>query len=114
MLQRLLYSSCSLSCYKIHKNSPNCTPPKKENQAETSTPSEFTCTEDTVLEEKLKLLQDNEKLKTLLKNPHLQNMMRDVDSAPNAELAMQKAMLEPIFVEMAEECLKVVEPRDNT
>lgn len=42
-------------------------------------------------------------------------MLVAIDNAPNPGSAMQQAMLEPIFVEFADECLKVIEPveKDN-
>lgn len=38
--------------------------------------------------------------------------MVTVDTADNAEEIMQKAMQEPIFVEFADACLKVVDPEN--
>lgn len=37
-------------------------------------------------------------------------MLSAIDSSSNPAAAMQHAMLEPIFVEFADECLKVIEP----
>lgn len=51
-----------------------------------------------------------DKLKALLGNPHLQEMLRAVDGAANAQTAMRRAMLEPIFTEFADVVLGVVEP----
>ena len=46
----------------------------------------------------------------MLENPHLQDLLLRVDSAANPEREIHKAMLEPLFVELADECLQVVEP----
>lgn len=37
-------------------------------------------------------------------------MLTAIDKSQNATEAMKAAMLEPIFVEFADECLKIVEP----
>lgn len=49
----------------------------------------------------------------LFRNKHLRDFLKEVDSAPNAWKAMKYAMLEPLFVEFADECLKVVEEKPN-
>uniref|UniRef100_A0A1A9WT51 Zinc finger HIT domain-containing protein n=1 Tax=Glossina brevipalpis TaxID=37001 RepID=A0A1A9WT51_9MUSC len=67
-------------------------------------------TEDTVAPEKLLQLAHSEELKNLLYNPHLRNFLQAIDVAPNAWKAMQAAMQEPLFLEFADECLKIVEP----
>ena len=56
------------------------------------------------------ILGCSNKLKQLLRNPHLRNLLKTVDSSSDAETIMQKMMLEPIFVEFADACLEVVEP----
>lgn len=84
-------------------------------------------TEDTVRSEPLKLLGlqifsfdpiyilikfilgSDEQIKDMLKNKHLRSLLKVVDDARNVEEIMQKAMLEPIFVEFADACLKIVE-----
>lgn len=53
---------------------------------------------------------NSESLKDLLRNKHLRDFVRAVDSSENAWKAMKFAMLEPLFVEFADECLKIVEP----
>lgn len=52
----------------------------------------------------------NEALKDLLRNPHLREFLRTVDSSENARKAMKFAMLEPLFIEFADECMRIVEP----
>lgn len=54
--------------------------------------------------------EHSEGLRNLLYNPHLRNFLKEVDSAPDAWKAIRSAMQEPLFLEFADECLKVVEP----
>lgn len=55
----------------------------------------------------------SEGLRNLLYNPHLRNFLRTIDVAPNAWKVMQAAMQEPLFIEFADECLKIVEPSSD-
>jgi hypothetical protein len=48
-------------------------------------------------------------MQQILQNPHLQELLVAVDRSPNPDRTMQLAMQEPLFVEFADECLKVVE-----
>ncbi|CRL08619.1 CLUMA_CG021372, isoform A [Clunio marinus] len=107
--------NCSLDCYKAHKDSEHCIPPiepEKESITEERIPSNinFFTTIDTVPPEKLQLLENSKAIKELLKNPHLRNFLQEVNSANNAWNAMKLAMMEPLFVEFADECLKIIEP----
>lgn len=45
-----------------------------------------------------------------MKNRHLRDYIRAVDSSSNARKAMRYAMMEPLFIEFADECMKIVEP----
>ncbi|XP_075167080.1 zinc finger HIT domain-containing protein 3 [Haematobia irritans] len=110
---------CSLKCYKGHKDSPECVDKVKEkdthesdNQDEEDEPTihEPFKTEDTVPKEKLQMLGDSMHLKNLLYNPHLRNLLTEIDTAPSAWKAIRAAMQEPLFLEFADECLKIVEP----
>lgn len=56
---------------------------------------------------------DCEPLKELLRNEHLRQYLIDIDSSANAWNAMKHAMAEPLFIEFADECMKVVEPPDD-
>lgn len=104
---------CSLNCYKEHQKS-ECKP--ESNTEDTNdvdnNPTIFLPfkTEDTVDPAKLEQLRTCEPLKQLLHNPHLRKLLQEIDIAPNAWNAMKVAMQEPLFVEFADECLKVVEP----
>lgn len=50
------------------------------------------------------------RLRELLSNPHLREFITQLDTTPDAWKAMKVAMLEPLFVEFADECMRVVEP----
>jgi hypothetical protein len=52
-------------------------------------------------------------MQRILQNPHLQELLVSVDKSPNPDCAMHLAMQEPLFVEFADECLKVVEPTED-
>lgn len=55
----------------------------------------------------------SEALKGLLRNPHLRRLVMSVDSAEDKAKAMKDAMQEPLFVEFADQCLKVIEPTET-
>ncbi|XP_053970517.1 zinc finger HIT domain-containing protein 3 [Hylaeus volcanicus] len=102
---------CSIACCKVHKES-NCEPPKPQQSEATKVNTikyEFP-TEDTVPIEKLQQLHLSKELKNCLRNPHVRNIMRSILTDKNPTKAIALAMTEPIFVEMADACLKVVEP----
>lgn len=102
---------CSLDCCKIHKSTP-CSPATPAI-AEDRTPSgeRVFQTPDTVPVESLKKLGESEELKALLRNPHLREFLRKIDSADNPARLMRKAMREPLLVEFVDECLRIIEPQ---
>lgn len=51
-------------------------------------------------------------MKKLLTNKHLQDLLQTIDQSEDPEKIMQKAMQEPLFVEFADACLKVVDTND--
>ena len=107
-------SYCSAACCNVHKGS-NCQPPNsQESEAPINTEPHTTNydfpTEDTVAIEKLEQLCHSEELKNCLKNVHLRDIMRAILTDANPTKAIALAMTEPIFVEMADACLKLVEP----
>jgi len=55
--------------------------------------------------------QSNEVLE-LLKNRHLRAMIKALDRSINPADDMQKAMMEPIFVQFVDQLLKIVENKD--
>ncbi|XP_051524265.1 zinc finger HIT domain-containing protein 3 [Myxocyprinus asiaticus] len=115
---------CSVSCFKRHKDDDSCHP-FKETAPPVSTPTpvshaEQPWTVDDLLDEdsqsdkvplqKLQQLGESEALKALLWNPHLRQVMMSVDSAEDKAKAVKNAMQEPLFVEFADQCLKIIEP----
>ncbi|XP_072548868.1 zinc finger HIT domain-containing protein 3 [Salminus brasiliensis] len=120
---------CSLDCFKKHKNEDSCQP-VKDTAPPVTTPLPEACpnsaeepwTTDNLLDEnsqsdrvplgKLQQLGESEALKSMLQNPHLRQLMMAVDSADDKGEAMKKAMQEPLFVEFADQCLKIVEPTE--
>jgi hypothetical protein len=57
--------------------------------------------------------ENSEHLQRILQNPHLQELLVSVDRSPKPEHAMQLAMQEPLFVEFADECLRIIEPAED-
>ncbi|KAK2714452.1 zinc finger HIT domain-containing protein 3-like [Artemia franciscana] len=102
---------CSVDCFCNHKGScaisedvnTGANPSKEKSNQEFQFP-----TEDTVPKEKLEKLAESQKLKALLSNPHLRDMLQALGAAVNKEKAMQAAMLEPIFTEYADMVLEIV------
>uniref|UniRef100_A0A1Q3F5C2 Zinc finger HIT domain-containing protein 3 n=1 Tax=Culex tarsalis TaxID=7177 RepID=A0A1Q3F5C2_CULTA len=107
---------CSLTCYKTHQETPCEAPPKTDHpkiQEDRQPQKTFLYTTvDTVDPDKLEQLRHSDPLKNLLYNPHLRRLLQEIDSAPDAMKAVRVAMMEPLFVEFADECLRVVEPPD--
>ncbi|XP_047235101.1 zinc finger HIT domain-containing protein 3 isoform X1 [Girardinichthys multiradiatus] len=64
---------------------------------------------DKVPLQRLQLLGQSAELRDLLCNPHLRRLLCSVDDAESKEAAIKAAMQEPLFVEFADQCLKVVE-----
>ncbi|KAF5308076.1 hypothetical protein FQR65_LT06451 [Abscondita terminalis] len=102
---------CSVACCNQHRAN-KCTLAKRKEEGLIPDSNKYEhTTRDTVPIKKLKLLESEETLKNILHNSHLRNLLTTIDKSKNPEDIMQKAMLEPIFVEFADACLKVVEPK---
>ena len=52
-------------------------------------------------------------LRSLLLNPHLRQLMVDLDQAGDKAELMRACMREPLFVEFAACCSSIVEPSQN-
>lgn len=114
--------SCSLNCYKSHKES-QCQDQKEKNEGNIQTfyedklPDHLMVyeTQDTLPVEKLEKLKDSEELKSLLANPHLRNFLIEINGATKPWNAMKLAMMEPLFLEFADVSLKIVQenPKDG-
>ncbi|XP_010865861.1 zinc finger HIT domain-containing protein 3 [Esox lucius] len=115
---------CSLSCYKTHKANDTCqplkqsVPPAQELNAPYSNAAEPWTVEDLLDEDdhtdkvplqRLQQLGKSEELRQLLGNPHLRQLISSVDAAEDKADAMKNAMQEPLFVELSDRCLQVVE-----
>lgn len=57
----------------------------------------------------IEILDHSVQILDLLKNPHLRVMIKSLDRSISPADEMQKAMMEPIFVQFVDELLKVVE-----
>lgn len=64
---------------------------------------------DRLKKKDLRTLTTSDKLKELLANPHLRNLVLEVDQAEDKNAVMQAAMQEPLFLELADACLEVVD-----
>ncbi|XP_023710869.1 zinc finger HIT domain-containing protein 3 isoform X5 [Cryptotermes secundus] len=108
--------SCSLNCWKEHqkiKCESVSLPNNTEEEIRIGSQKYEHQTEDTVPLDRLKLLENSKVLQQILQNPHLQELLVSVDRSPNPDRAMQLAMQEPLFVEFADECLKIIEPVED-
>ncbi|XP_053562812.1 zinc finger HIT domain-containing protein 3 isoform X2 [Bombina bombina] len=119
---------CSVSCCKKHKDecsvkTQNCTvggilPTFREvkHQPEEAELIAEDDESDRISQQKLKLLGESKELKDLLLNPHLRQLLMNLDNSDEKESSVKKCMQEPLFVEFADRCLRIVEPdeKENT
>ncbi|XP_067936276.1 zinc finger HIT domain-containing protein 3-like isoform X2 [Watersipora subatra] len=121
---------CSLGCYKEHKvtsceaKSERVAIGKVIDQRLDRCSSESTAglVDDAQVEElgdrvplsNLQKLSESEELEKLLHNKHMRDYLTALSKSTNPAKAMEKAMQEPLFLEFANECLKVVEPETCT
>ncbi|TRY57190.1 hypothetical protein DNTS_003274 [Danionella cerebrum] len=118
---------CSVGCFRRHKEIGSCRPViEPEQVSSTAAPigrAEEPWTVEDLLDEegqsdrvpleKLQQLGHSEALKDLLRNPHLRRLVTSVDSAEDKARAMREAMQEPLFVEFADQCLRIIEPEET-
>merc|ERR1712228_17951 len=71
------------------------------------------CNPDRLGKKDLKKLANLSKLKELLANPHLRNLILEVDGAEDKNSIMQAAMQEPLFNELTDACLEAVEKKND-
>lgn len=69
--------------------------------------------EDRVSLQNLKNLGKSATLRSLLLNPHLRQLMVNLDQGEDKAKLMRAYMQEPLFVEFADCCLGIVEPSQN-
>lgn len=129
----VLIISCSLNCWKTHKETPcERDPVPGENDSTPEPHMTYFATKDTVPAAELERLRREieswrshlyytfrisgscPELKDLLRNAHLRDLLKEVDSADNAWRAISAAMTEPLFLEFADAVLKVLEPESDT
>lgn len=101
-----------MTCCKSHKEAGCEVPPAKVSAEPHESVKYNFPTEDTVPREKLELLGHSEEVKKCLENSHVCDIVQAVLNDPNPTKAIALAMTEPIFVELADACLRVVEPTD--
>ncbi|XP_068765758.1 zinc finger HIT domain-containing protein 3 isoform X2 [Struthio camelus] len=94
---------CSVPCCRTHKGGP-------WSVADILTEDDE---QDRVPLQKLKLLGESEELRGLLLNPHLRHLLLTIDQAEEKNSLMKKYMQEPLFVEFADCCLRIVEPPEK-
>lgn len=56
----------------------------------------------------------SENLHSMLHNKHLREMIKEIDSSQEPGKILTSAMQIPIFTEFVDECLKTIEPQDET
>lgn len=128
---------CSLSCFKTHKGD-MCekeTNRRKEEKEETerrtraishsvketeegevtdSCSDNDSDNEDRISRNILEKLGHSQELHNMLHNKHLREMIREIDSSEDPGKLLGQAMQIPIFTEFADECLRIVEPQDES
>lgn len=58
-------------------------------------------------------LEQSKELRKCLENPSLREILEALDSAPHPDLLMREYMLEPIFTEFVDACLKAVDEKND-
>ncbi|NXC28777.1 ZNHI3 protein, partial [Campylorhamphus procurvoides] len=118
---------CSVRCCRTHRE--RCVPPssrdkeQEQDQDPPAAPAHGPWTlqdilgeedeQDRVPLQKLKLLGESEELRDLLLNPHLRQLLLTIDQAEDKSSLMRRFMQEPLFVEFADCCLRIVEPPEK-
>jgi CBS-domain-containing membrane protein len=63
---------------------------------------------------KYDISENSEKLKDMLSNPHLRQLMTSLVHSGNPDTQLEKAMQEPIFTEFADTCLNIIDNKTNS
>jgi len=109
---------CSLPCFKIHKQESCLLSPEQTIQEvrKYPPPSESSLTDtdnhDLVEYSALKVLSDSEKMRDMLKNPYLRDLLTNLDKDPDHTL-FENCMVEPEFVQFADTCLSILHPSSS-
>ncbi|XP_036767000.2 zinc finger HIT domain-containing protein 3 isoform X1 [Manis pentadactyla] len=123
---------CSVTCFRKHKEqcNPETQPGGKkirsaaiaisikpvEDEDDDDSIADFLNSdeeEDRVSLQNLKNLGECAALRSLLLNPHLRELMVSLDQGDNKAKLMKACMQEPLFVEFADCCLRIVAPPQN-
>eukprot|EP00128_Syssomonas_multiformis_P012444 Colp12_sorted_trinity150504_noHs@16557 len=106
-----LYYSCSVACFKVHKD--NC---KQEPKPEIQTAPVVTSAAVPSLETAASgaidptLLEQSTSVQAMLHNPHLRELLSKIEDAADPMAALDDALSRPLFAEFAEACLATVRP----
>ncbi|KAF9166155.1 hypothetical protein DFQ26_008561 [Actinomortierella ambigua] len=108
--------TCSLACYKIHKESP-CEKPAPEPESVINVPPvkpvpDYLAEEPVTLlsHEQLERIEQSTKVKEMLQHEGLRKLIHMIDSSENPEFLLDKARQENhLFVEFADEILAIVD-----
>ncbi|XP_064323821.1 zinc finger HIT domain-containing protein 3 isoform X2 [Phalacrocorax carbo] len=90
---------CSVPCCRAHKE--RCAP---EREPERERPAGGQAGQ---------AAGESRELRGLLLNPHLRQLLLTVDQAEDKSSLMKKYMQEPLFVEFADCCLRIIEPPEK-
>ena len=110
---------CSVTCYGTHKG--KCTRnldsagasneriQKASNATNLQLADEVVESEDILHDKHFRALESSEKLKHILNNTHLREMIKYINTSQNVAEDLKQAMTEPIFAEFVHECVSTVE-----
>ncbi|XP_063106989.1 zinc finger HIT domain-containing protein 3 isoform X3 [Cavia porcellus] len=113
----IIPQQCNLETRPVDKK--RSAPPVKATQPEeddNSSVADFLNSdeeEDRVSLQNLKNLGESVPLRNLLLNPHLRQLMVNLDQGDDKAKLMRAYMQEPLFVEFADCCLRIVEPSQH-
>ncbi|CAH8512083.1 unnamed protein product [Heterobilharzia americana] len=99
---------CSVACYQVHKQN-SCERKVSTTIVEHAAVEQEDDMIDYVPKRVLQGLKHSERIRVMLKNPHLRSLLRYLNDTNKPNSALENAMREPIFVEFSDECLKIVE-----
>ncbi|XP_064438352.1 zinc finger HIT domain-containing protein 3 isoform X2 [Mirounga angustirostris] len=96
---------CSVTCFRKHKE--QCNPETRSTEKKVRS----AVTAKTIKPAENK--GESAALRSLLLNPHLRQLMVSLDQGDNKAKLMRACMQEPLFVEFADCCLRIVEPSQD-
>ncbi|GFY75636.1 zinc finger HIT domain-containing protein 3 [Trichonephila inaurata madagascariensis] len=99
---------CSVACYKTHKAGDSCKKPEPVVEVKPAAVVYEYETEDTVNPEKLQTLGYDFDVRRDLENPHLRQLLTELNSSTNPDQFIKENMNEPIFSDFVLHCLSVI------